>query len=137
MALIEINWNPCRRELRQFGLSCVAFFGLIGAYCLWIRGSQTPAIVFWAVASVGVLGYFLPSWLWPVYVLWMTIALPIGWGVSHLLLLLVYYLVFTPVGLLMRLVGYDPMNRRFDRAAKSYWTAHESIVEMSRYFKQY
>jgi hypothetical protein len=67
----------------------------------------------------------------------MAVALPIGWVISHLILLATYYLVFTPVGLLMRLVGYDPLNRRFDRAAKSYWTQHDSGVETARYFKQY
>jgi hypothetical protein len=137
MALVEINWNPSRRELKQFGLLWVVFFGLIGAYCLWFRDSRTAAAVFWVIAAAGLVGLVAPGTLRPVYILWMAVALPIGWVISHLILLATYYLVFTPVGLLMRLVGYDPLNRRIDREAKSYWTQHDSGVETAQYFKQY
>jgi hypothetical protein len=137
MALVEINWNPSRRELKQFGLLWVGFFGLIGAYCLWFQDSRPAAATFWVIAAAGLAGFFAPGALRPVYVLWMAVALPIGWVISHLVLLATYYLVFTPVGLLMRLVGYDPLNRHIDRVAKSYWTPHDSDVEAARYFKQY
>jgi hypothetical protein len=137
MALIEINWNPSRRELRQFALLWIGFFGLAGAYCLWVVSSQTAATAFWVVSTAGLAGYFAPSLLRPIYVVWMALALPIGWVISHLLLLAVYYLVFTPVGLVLRLVGYDPLNRNFDRSARSYWISHEPSSEMSQYFKQY
>ena len=72
----------------------------------------------------------------PLIVAYM-LALPIGWTISHLLLLFVYYMVVTPIGLIMRLVGYDPMQRQFDRAAKSYWIKHDPAAEPTRYFKQY
>jgi hypothetical protein len=137
MALIEINWNPGRRELKQFALLWIAFFGLIGAYCLWAKGSMPAATVSWIAAVAGVPGYFQPGLLRPVYVVWMALALPIGWVVSHLLLLVVYYLVVTPIGLLMRLFGYDPLQRRIDRTATSYWVAHEQAADPSRYFKQF
>jgi hypothetical protein len=137
MALIEVNWNPVRRELKQFALLWLGFFGLMGAYCLWGKGSPAAATAFWVVAAAGLLGYFQPRVLRPVYILWMALALPIGWTVSHLLLLAVYYLVVTPIGLVMRLIGYDPLNRRFDRSAKSYWTQHDPGAETARYFKQF
>jgi saxitoxin biosynthesis operon SxtJ-like protein len=137
MALLEINWNPDRRELRQFAVLCVVIFGLIGVDCLLRRGSLPAAAIFEAIAAAGVVGYFRPSFLRPVYVAWMAVAWPIGWTVSHLLLLLVYYLVLTPIGLVMRLFGYDPLNRRFDRSVESYWTPHDPGAEASRYFKQF
>jgi hypothetical protein len=137
MALIEINWNPDRRELRQFALLWIGFFGLIGAYFLWVKGSQPAAMAFWVAAAAGIPGYFRPGLLRPVYVLWMALALPIGWCISHLLLLIVYYLVVTPIGLLMRLVGYDPLQRRIDRTGKSYWVSHEQASDSSQYFKQF
>jgi hypothetical protein len=137
MALLDVNWNPDRRELRQFALLWVGFFGLVGAYCVWMKDAPTAAAAFWVVAGLGLVGYFLPAVLRPVYILWMALALPIGWTISHLLLLGVYYLVVTPIGLIMRLVGYDPMARQFDRAAKSYWTPHDPAGEPGRYFKQF
>jgi hypothetical protein len=137
MALLEIDWNPGRRELKQFALLWTGFFGLIGAYGLVRHGSATAAIVFGILAALGALGYFLPGALRPVYILWMALAFPIGWLVSHLLLLMVYYLAITPIGLVMRLTGHDPLQRRLDRAAESYWTPHDAGDAPARYFKQY
>jgi hypothetical protein len=137
MALVEVNWNPGRRELKQFALLWIGFFGLIGAYCLWANGSPSAATAFWIVAAAGLAGYAFPNLLRPVYILWMALALPIGWVVSHLLLLAVFYLVVTPIGLMMRLVGYDPLKRQIDRSAKSYWTPHDPAADPARYFKQY
>jgi len=53
------------------------------------------------------------------------------------LLAIVLYLVFTPVGLLLRLLGRDPLERGFDRAAPSYWTARRRADTMDRYFRQF
>jgi hypothetical protein len=137
MALLEINWNPNRRQLRQFAVIWVIFFALIGAYCLWAKDSAVAATIIWSVAAVGLAGVVWPGILRPVYVVWMALATPIGWTISHLLILFVYYLVITPIGLGMRLFGYDPMERRLDRSAGSYWTPHDPGAEPSRYFRQY
>jgi hypothetical protein len=129
MALLEINWHPDRRELKQFAVLWVGIFSLIGVDCWLRRGALSAAAVFGAIAAAGVVGYFRPGFLRPVYIAWMAVAWPIGWTVSHL--------VLTPIGLLMRLFGYDPLNRRFDRSAESYWTPHDPGADASRYFKQF
>jgi hypothetical protein len=136
MALLEINWRPDRRQLRQFALLWVGFFGLIAVYGWWFSVSSTAAVAFSLVAVVGAVGYLQPEFLRPAYVVWMTLALPIGWTVSHLLLLALFYLLITPIGLLMRLFGYDPLERRIDRSAATYWTPHDPGADSSRYFRQ-
>ena len=137
MALLEVNWTPGRRELRQFSLLWIAFFGLIGVYFFWAKGATTAATVFWILAAIGPIGYFFPNVMRPIYVAWMALVLPIGFVVSHTLLLFVYYLVLTPIGLIMRVVGYDPMQRQIDRNAKTYWTPHDPAADSARFFKQY
>lgn len=137
MALLEINWRPDRRQLRQFALMWIVFFGLIAAYAWWFKESPTAAVIILLVAAAGPVGYFWPEFLRPVYVVWMTLAMPIGWTVSHLLLLMVYYLVITPIALMMRLVGYDPLNRQIERSAATYWTPHDPSVDSARYFRQF
>ena len=62
--------------------------------------------------------YAIPNVRRLLYLGWMRVFYPIGWVVSHLLLAIVYYLVLTPIGLVMRLFGGDPMHRGFDRSAK-------------------
>jgi len=52
-------------------------------------------------------------------------------------MLLVFYLVLTPMGLIMRLLRRDPMLRAYDRAAASYWEAARSQRAASRYFRQF
>jgi hypothetical protein len=61
---------------------------------------------------------------------------PIGFAVSHVILVLVYCVVLTPIGLTMRLFGYDPLARRFDAGAKTYWTPRNKAKTVESYFKQ-
>jgi hypothetical protein len=137
MSLLQVNWKPNRRELRQFAALWLGFFGLIGSYSRWVHDSSTAAAVLWAISAVGVVGLLFPSLIRPLYVVWIALAMPIGWTVSHLLLLAIFYLVFTPFGLIMRACGYDPLARRFDRTAASYWHEHDRNPGFERYFKQF
>jgi hypothetical protein len=139
MALIDINRNPTLRELRQFaGIWFPAFFALVGGIVWYKSGSLLAASIIWIVAlAVSVLGYFLPGFMRWIFVGWMMAAFPIGWTISHLILAVIFYLIITPIGLLVRLIVGDPMQRRFDRAAKSYWVAHNPGGNTSRYFQQF
>jgi hypothetical protein len=67
----------------------------------------------------------------------MYAAFPIGWVVSHVMLALIYYGVMTPIGLVMRLLGRDPLKRKLDRSADTYWEPREPIANSKRYFQQF
>ncbi|HYC57685.1 MAG TPA: SxtJ family membrane protein [Candidatus Binatia bacterium] len=138
MAMIEIDWNPPRKTLRQFGLLCLLIFGGVAA-SIWFKNGELTlgAELFGAAALIGgVLGIAAPQALRPIFVGWMVAAFPIGWTISHLLLGAIYYLLLTPLGLIMRALGYDPMHRAFDRQASSYWIEHEK-ADVGRYFRQF
>ena len=137
MSLIEVNWNPNRRELRQFALLWTAFFAIMGAIALWAKHSPTTATVCWCIAPLGLVGALLPAAVRPVYITWMALALPIGWVVSHVLLLAIYWLVFTPIGLLIRATGKDPMSRGFEKNAATYWLPRAARSNATDYFKQH
>jgi hypothetical protein len=138
MAIIEINWKPSAKDLRIFaGLEAV-FFGIVAAW-LYRRG-VSPAIaagIFAVAAAVGIMGLARPACIRPVYIAWMAAVFPVGWLVSHALLAVVFYLLFLPVGLLMRLFGRDPLERKFDSRAPTYWKRRETPETTARYFKQY
>jgi hypothetical protein len=53
------------------------------------------------------------------------------------LVALAFYFLITPIGLIMRLIGRDPMNRAFDRSANTYWIARDPRTSASQYFKQF
>ena len=136
---IDINWNPSTRELRQFAVIWFpAFFALVGGMIWYKFGLMQIAAIIWAVALVvSVVGYFVPAFMRVIFVGWMVAAYPIGWTISRVILTVIFFLVVTPIGLLVRLFVGDPMQRRFDKSAKSYWVRHEPSVSASRYFKQF
>ncbi len=138
MALVDINWNPSKKELRVFSLLLIAF-GVIVAFVLSRRlDSTTPSLaVVSATSLIGLVGLIGPSLVRPIYVVWMALAFPIGWTVSHLMMAAVYYLVLTPIGLTMRLFGHDPMQRKIDREAKTYWQPRSPRTDVKSYFRQY
>lgn len=137
MAMVEINWNPTRRELRQFGLLCLAIFGGMAAYGYLQGGSGLGTRLLAGAAVVGgTLGVLAPQALRPIFVGWLIAAFPIGWTVSHLLLGIIFFCVLTPIGLLLRVLGHDPMQRSVDHDAETYWIPHEQ-AEVKRYFRQF
>jgi hypothetical protein len=138
MAMIVIDRDPSARALRQFaGLFLVAS-GVVGFLVLRRAGSLEGAVAVWTLgAVVCVAGLFRPRAIRLVYLGLAYLAFPIGWVVSHILLALVLYLVLTPIGLMLRLFGKDPLERRFDAEAASYWTPHQRADSMERYFRQF
>ncbi len=148
MSLIDMNFKPDRATLRQFGWISLVAFGALGAltwfkhrFLFWALEPQTAhtaAYVLWAVAALSaVLAVVAPSALRGLYVALMLIALPIGFVLSHVIMAVIFYGVFTPVGLVMRLFGRDPMHRRLDPGASTYWIPREPVTDSKRYFRQF
>lgn len=93
---------------------------------------------FWIFSTVvPALGWLRPEILRVVYVLASYATFPIGFVVSRVVSFLVYYFILTPIGLVMRLTGYDSMRRRFDRDAKTYWSPHQQDESTERSFRQF
>ena len=136
--MIEINRNPSSRELRWFGVLLVLFFAIVGALARWRFGAPRVATGLWGVGGALSLAYLaLPPLRRIIYLAWVYAAYPIGWTVSHLLLLFVYYATLTPTGLLLRLAGKDPLERRTDAAAPSYWSPRAKREDVKTYFRQF
>jgi Saxitoxin biosynthesis operon protein SxtJ len=136
MALIE-RYSATRTELKWFGLMFAGFAVLLGGLAWW-RTHHTLAVILWSIGCVVVVIYYAVRAIRrPFFDLWMAIAYPIGWVVSHVIIALVFYLLITPIGLMMRLLRRDPMNRAFDRSATTYWVPHDPSTPAARYFKQF
>lgn len=112
---------PERGELRKFAWimagAIALFFGLLVPW-IWSLGLLLWP---WAAAAVfGLWGLIWPAGLAPVYRVWMRFGLVVGWINSRIILAVVFYLMFTPIGVCMRLFGNDPMRRRLEAEADSY-----------------
>lgn len=106
-------------HLRTFGISFLVILGIIGGV-LWWNSRVNAAYALWSIGAVfGLLGALMPMALLPVYRPWMVFAEKLAWFNMSLLLLITFYLVVTPIGLLMRVFGKDPMGRR--KRPGSYW----------------
>lgn len=139
MAMIDLNWNPTSRELRVFGVIMLIGCGIVGALA-WSWGHPTVAKVVWGVgAVVGVVALVVPIAAKPVYLLLAVVSWPIGFVMSYVVLGIFYYVIITGTGLVFRLVGRDPLQRRLDPEASTYWQPKvlPDPQDRQRYFRQF
>ena len=132
-----IDKNPSRRQLLICSAMPPLALSLLGAL-RWYNGSHRAAIAFWAAAMI-IAGFVLAAprvrrWL---YLGLSYVAYPVGWIASRVALGIAYFLVATPTALALRAARRDLLQRRFDRAAKSYWVAREPSRDIMRYFRQF
>jgi len=138
MPLIEIDWNPGRKQLRVFGLSAMAAsIVLAGLFVLvWSLAMVWAIVALAAGAAILLCSLILPRAARVVYIALSAVGLPIGFVVSFILLAAFYFLLLTPLALLFRLIGRDALHRRFDRGQDSYWLPRKPTASLDRYFHQ-
>ena len=139
----DVNWNPDRAERRSFGRTLTLGFIAIGLlfwlFARWKSGrwEEWPLWLGGICSALGAVCWIFPAFARPIYVIWHVIGGVLGFCISNLLLIFVFYLVVTPVGLLVRLFGKDPLERKWDPDAASYWRDAENRVDATRYFRQF
>lgn len=135
---MQIDKNPSGRQLAVFGACWFLCFGFWGARAAIVEGVSVPAVLLLAVAVlVPAAGCLWRKVLLKAYILASAVTRPVGAAVSFLILAAAYYGVVTPVGLILRLAGHDPMKRRFESSVTSYWEPREPERDPARYFHQY
>lgn len=147
MKLLELNLHPDRRTLRQFGFIAFALFGLLGAMIFWKghflgfdlgAAARPTAYAIWALGLISALfSLIAPTFNRFLFVGLIVVTSPIGFVLSYILMGLIFFVVFTPVGLFFRLIGRDALRRRFDAPAESYYVPHKDVTDVERYFRQY
>jgi hypothetical protein len=139
MSLIEINWNPNRKDLRNFGIIAIIASVVISLLLYIIKGLG----IHWMLVISGIgFAIFLSSLISVkltriIYLGLTLVTIPIGLIVSFILLATFYFLIITPLGLVFRLIGRDPLCRKFDSAADSYWLTYRPPDANDRYFHQF
>lgn len=109
-----------RRTITSFALIVSGALLVIAAYQRWRGAPPWVVLALVSIAAVlSLLSAVAPAWLRPVYRGWMRVGEVLGWINTRIILTLVFFLVVTPIGLLMRLFGRSPI-----ATAKrdSYWT---------------
>lgn len=119
---------------RSFGWVFTTFFTLVGGYSLWRAGTAYPWM-FGLAAVTAVVTMLSPGWLAPLNRIWMKFGELLHHVVSPVVLGVIFYGVFTPVAMVMRMAGRDSMKRRFDQGAKTYWVERDPPGPASDSFK--
>ncbi len=134
MSLVEINWEPSTKQLRQFGTISFAALPLI----TWWWSGSLWAIVIAAVVGALVLAasWVAPKLVRPIFVGLSLVTLPLGIVIGWLAMVLIFALLFVPMALLFRMLGRDRLEREVDRERKSYWQAKRPAKSLASYYRQ-
>lgn len=107
-------------DLKKFGITVGTVLLLIGALLLYLGKNSSayfiaPGVVlFWA-------GFKYPEILKPVNKLWMTLAILLGWVMTRVILIILFYLVITPIAFLAKIFRKEFLKLEYDKSAASYW----------------
>ncbi len=105
---------------KSFGIVFAVVFAIIGVFPLW--GGGSPAYWAFGISSVFLaLALARPATLTPLNRLWHLLGLGLGKVVNPLVLGFLFFVTITPMALIMRMMGKDPLRLKFDSDAESYW----------------
>jgi hypothetical protein len=123
------------QEGRKFGVSVGAAF-LVLAGLMWWRG-RTPGLVAFGVLGTLLLlaGLAIPGRLGPIYRAWMGFAALLSKVTTPIFMGIVYFLILTPVGIVLRLMGRNPLSQR--RPDESVWVDREANQRRSDLLRQF
>ena len=107
-------------EYLKFGLTMGLFLFIVGtAFAL------SGVYIGYYIGGVGILllglGVLIPLSLMPIYIIWMSFAVIMGYIMTRIILTIIYYLIFSPVALVLRVIKKDLLDQKIYRDAPSYW----------------
>ena len=130
----HVKWRPDARELRRFAIAMLIGFGLLGLLAAWrAKGVGTGSIVLWGIGVFLATAAFVPR---VGRVAYLAVYLPtsiIGYVVSHVILALMFFFVITPLGVVLRLMGKDLLQRK----EKTGWIPVKEIKSKDSYYRQF
>lgn len=105
---------------RAFGLVFAAVFCVVAVQPIW-HGNELRGWAGWTAGSILAVAIIAPKYLAPLNWLWTKFGMLLHSIVSPVALGVLFFALFTPMAIIMRLAGKDPLRRRFDRGVTSYW----------------
>ena len=126
-----------KKDIRKTGWVLGILAVLAGGYLFWKHGDGS-LIFITAGAVLLLVSTIVPVVLKPLHLAWMTLAVILGWIMSRVILIVLFYLVVTPVALAARLAGTQFLELKWDSSQATYWNAREtSPVDKEQYEKQF
>ncbi|HEY6507986.1 MAG TPA: SxtJ family membrane protein [Vicinamibacterales bacterium] len=127
--------QPSRRELRQFAVLWLLFFGGVGAWrAVTTTVSPLAGRLFILAGVVGLAGVAWPGFMRWIYTVWMIAVFPIGWVVSRIVIAALFFVLFTPIAFFFRAIGRDHLALK--RRAGSHWQPRNQAKAAADYLRQ-
>jgi hypothetical protein len=126
-----------REDLRKFGITVGTAAIVLGGIFFWL---EKEFYIYFVSAGIllFLLGLIIPDFLKPLQKTWMTVAVIIGWYMTRLILGILYYFVFTTIGLIAKLFGKQFLELKWNRQQETYWNQRKiKKVDKSEYEKQF
>ena len=131
------NIKSKKSDLRNFGIIVGIILLAISGFLFWKEKESFQ--IFFAIGIILFLtAIALPSVLKPVYWIWMIFVIILGWFMTRVILSLLFYVVFTSIGLTLRFFGKQFLELRWDKSKESYWNFRTNEhLQNENYEKQF
>ena len=126
-----------KKDLRSFGVIIGIIFLLVAGFLFYREKESFQIFLYIAGAFIG-FGLIIPIILKPIYIVWMTFAVILGWFMTRVILSLLFYVIITPIGVVLRIFGKDFLELKKQAVQGSYWNQRDSNLEKNQnYEKQF
>ena len=135
MKLVETNWQPSNRQLRQFAVA----LGVALPAITWYWGGTLNAVSILTVIGllIAVAGMVWPSTVKHLFIALSLLATPIGMVLGEVAMLLIYFCCFLPIGLAFRVIHRDSLKLKLQRGSQSYWESKVQPRSLTNYYRQF
>ena len=131
------NIKSEKSDLRKFEITFGIILLIVSGFLFWKEKESLQ--IFLAIGIILFLtAIALPSVLKPVFWIWMIFAIILGWFMTRVILSLLFFLIFTSIGLILRLFGNQFLELRWDKSKESYWNFRTNEhLQNENYEKQF
>lgn len=121
------------KDLRKFGITigtAIILVSLLSLWKEWLPFSTTAAFIAAGVLCI-VVGFIHPALLKIFHQLWMGFAIVLGSVVSRIILLILFFVIVTPIGILARVFGKKFSFSYQEKGRKSYWIERDKTKKIN------
>lgn len=133
----HVQWDPSRTELRKFGRAMLIGFTVIGLFVAW-RQAQFGIATYtlWGIGAGLAVAALIPVLGTLAYLVIYVVTGIVGFIVSRVILALIFYLLFAPLGLLLKVLGKDFLHARRNPAGTE-WIAHLRVSDRQSFYRRF
>lgn len=127
-----------KKQYRTFGFGLTGLLTIFGSLQIY-KGHDDRCVYFFGASFVALmLSIFFPVALKYIYKVAMFVAHAIGWFNTRVLLGIIFYLLLSPIGIFLRIIRKDLLDRKLNKSSDTYWKTYKiHDTDLSRYEKQF